>query len=135
MEPNKQNSAESPRPANLSPERLPDTQSQPETITPSLETIRPSGDSASQGHIPIALPPPVIDSDVSGGQLSQADPTAQIGPAVAADVDVIEKEWVNKAKAIVHEHKHDPYTQENEASRLKADYKTKRFNKVVKTDA
>jgi hypothetical protein len=54
------------------------------------------------------------------------------GPAIADDVDVIEKEWVDKAKTIVDTHRHDPYNQEKEASKLQADYLKKRYGKDVK---
>ena len=54
-------------------------------------------------------------------------------PIVAADDDVIEREWVQKAKKIVSETKDDPYAQENEISKLQADYIKKRYGKEIKT--
>ncbi len=53
-------------------------------------------------------------------------------PAVAADDDVIEKEWVNKAKKVITQTKGDPYTKEREVSKLQADYMQKRYGKQVK---
>lgn len=53
-------------------------------------------------------------------------------PLVANDDDIIEKEWVNKAKQIVKNTKSDPYTQEREVSKLQADYLKKRYGKDVK---
>ncbi|HSE28978.1 MAG TPA: hypothetical protein VLA77_00090 [Candidatus Saccharimonadales bacterium] len=53
-------------------------------------------------------------------------------PIVAADEDVIEREWVQKAKKIVSQTKDDPYTQEHEISKLQADYIKKRYGKEVK---
>lgn len=59
--------------------------------------------------------------------------TAQSGnPAMAADDDVIEREWVNKAKQIVDETRDDPYEQEKEVSKLQADYIKKRYGKEIK---
>lgn len=58
--------------------------------------------------------------------------TSTTHPAIADDNDLIEKEWVQKAKAIVAKTKEDPYTQNKEMSRYKADYVKKRFNKDVK---
>lgn len=52
----------------------------------------------------------------------------------AADADKIEKQWVDKAKAIVAQTKTDPFKQKNEMSKIKADYIGKRFNKTVKTE-
>lgn len=53
-------------------------------------------------------------------------------PALADDVDVIEKEWVDKAKQIVDENKQDPYKQNKQVSVLKADYMKKRYGKDIK---
>lgn len=53
-------------------------------------------------------------------------------PTAAADDDLIEKEWVEKAKKVISETKHDPYAQERAVSRLQADYLHKRYGKVIK---
>lgn len=57
----------------------------------------------------------------------------QVGvPASASDDDIIEKEWVSKAKQIIKSTKNDPYMQELEVSKLQADYLKKRYGKDVK---
>lgn len=53
-------------------------------------------------------------------------------PATAGDEDLIEKEWVDKAKRVIAETKHDPYMQERAVSRLQANYIQKRYGKTVK---
>lgn len=53
-------------------------------------------------------------------------------PPVADDVDLIEKEWVNKVKEIVEKTKNDPYEQSKQLTVLKADYLQKRYNKSIK---
>jgi hypothetical protein len=53
-------------------------------------------------------------------------------PAAAADDDLIEKEWVERAKKIVASTKSDPYLQEQQVSKLQADYLKKRYGKEVK---
>lgn len=53
-------------------------------------------------------------------------------PIIADDADLIEKEWVLKAKEIVARTKHDPYQQNKEVERVKADYMKKRYNKEIK---
>jgi hypothetical protein len=45
---------------------------------------------------------------------------------------LIEKEWVEKAKKVVLETKHDPYLQGQEVSKLQADYLQKRYGKTVR---
>lgn len=54
-------------------------------------------------------------------------------PVIADDVDVIEKEWVDKAKQIVNETKDDPYRQEEEVEKLQRDYLKKRYGKEIKS--
>jgi hypothetical protein len=49
----------------------------------------------------------------------------------AQDADLIEKEWVERAKSLVSQTQDDPYKQKNEMSKIKADYIKKRFNKTI----
>lgn len=79
-------------------------------------------------------PPPPIDPSLyavpSPGQpITQATPSS---PAIADDIDLIEKEWVEKAKAIVAQTRNDPHSQNNQMNRFKADYMKKRYNKDIK---
>jgi hypothetical protein len=104
---------------------------------PKEEVLSPQGETASQGAAPqtIPLPQPIAPAPSTTDDDSDDQTTAKtssIGPAIADDVDVIEKEWVDKAKAIVDEHKHDPYIQEREAGRLQSDYLKKRYGKDIK---
>jgi hypothetical protein len=48
-------------------------------------------------------------------------------PAVAADVDVIEPEWVDKAEQVVQAHRGDPYGEEEAIEQLQEDYLKKRY--------
>lgn len=68
----------------------------------------------------------------------QSAPTAPVSPSTsdlkAADADLIEKEWIERAKTIVTKTKDDPHRQKSEMSKVKADYIQKRFNKIIKTD-
>ena len=61
----------------------------------------------------------------------QPNPTTA-APLIADDVDVIEKEWVDKAKKIVSSTNEDPHNQEKQVSELQADYLMKRYNKKIK---
>ena len=58
--------------------------------------------------------------------------TINDSPIIADDVDVIEKEWVDKAKKIVSATKEDPHQQEKQVSELQSDYLMKRYNKKIK---
>lgn len=48
----------------------------------------------------------------------------------ADDIDLIEKAWVVKAKAIVNETKGNPNEQSSEIEKIRNDYQSKRFNKA-----
>jgi|SRR3989344_4804409 len=63
------------------------------------------------------------------------DPSAPVSasPTMADDEDLIEKEWVDKAKQIVERNKNDPHAQNKEIGLYKAEYMKKRFNKDIKT--
>lgn len=52
-------------------------------------------------------------------------------PTIANDDDVIEKEWVDKAKQIIASTKNDPHKREREVARLQIDYLQKRYGKTL----
>jgi len=90
--------------------------------------------SGAAGLVPIQNPPLVdpIQPVTVPTPTTPLPPVAQDDSLTADDVDVIEKEWVNKAKRIVSATKDDPHNQEKEVSKLQADYLMKRYNKKVK---
>lgn len=53
-------------------------------------------------------------------------------PKMLEDKDLIEKEWVSKAKVIVNRTIDDPHKQTEEVSSLKADYLQENYNKTLK---
>jgi hypothetical protein len=57
---------------------------------------------------------------------------AAVTPATADDADLIEKEWVLKAKEIVRRTQYDPHIQNREMTKIRADYLKKRYNKELK---
>lgn len=52
-------------------------------------------------------------------------------PAIAADDDLIEKEWVDKVKKIITLTKGNPHEQAKAIASLQADYLKKRYNRVL----
>lgn len=82
---------------------------------------------APQPAMPLPLPLPVVPVPVA---VQPADDVT-VGPTIAADDDLIEKEWVDKAKKIITETRDDPYRREQEVSRLQADYLKKRYGKEL----
>jgi hypothetical protein len=87
---------------------------------------------ASVNSMP-ALPPlqttltPAISTPINRASTSLEDDT----PVAASDDDLIEKEWVDKAKKIIMQTKDDPYRREREVNKLQADYLRKRYGKEL----
>lgn len=78
---------------------------------------------------PVPFTPPPMQaqaSDAAGGVTTQDD-----NPPIANDDDLIEKEWVDKAKKIIVETKDDPYRREQAVSRLQQDYLEKRYGRKI----
>ncbi len=79
---------------------------------------------------PIQLPTPVLPGQVSDDQ-QVTTPVDDDAPGVAGDEDLIEKEWVDKAKKIIQDTKNDPHAREQRVGKLQADYLKKRYGKEL----
>lgn len=77
----------------------------------------------------LTAPMPQVVPAPSVAPPSQADDL----PALAGDDDLIEKEWVDKAKKIILDTRDDPYRREQEVNRLQTDYLKKRYGKELGT--
>lgn len=77
---------------------------------------------SAQLAVPTVSAPPVDDTTTVVDDDS---------PATASDEDLIEKEWVDKAKQIISTTKQDPYKQERQVGQLQADYLRKRYGKEL----
>lgn len=88
----------------------------------------PKGDPAAAVQ-PLA-PPPLPQNGPTQSAATSA-PQDDTNPITAADDDLIEKEWVEKAKRVVAETRDDPYAQDMAVGRLQADYLKKRYGKVI----
>ena len=96
-----------------------------------LETVVDAPAQAEMpGPVPVipVLPGPV---PVIPDPAQQAQGVATDAPATAADEDLIEKEWVDKAKEIVARTQGDPHAKSNELTGLKKEYIQKRYGKTV----
>lgn len=88
-------------------------------------------------QLPIALPDVPVVAPASPVQDDNVGPpvvSPKTSKLPAADKDLIEKQWVQKAKEIVADTKNDPHKRKSEIAVAKADYIQKRFKKPVKTD-
>lgn len=100
------------------------------------ETQRPSQQPKKSTDEPVAVP---VAPPVPPPAAPVADDTSQPTASATTDLpaeesDLIEKEWVQRAKHIVAATQDDPYKQKSEISKAKADYIQKRFNKTIKVD-
>lgn len=59
--------------------------------------------------------------------------TKSIKAGLIEDSDLIEKEWVDKAKRIVERTREDPHEQSELITEVRADYMKKHYNKTIKT--
>lgn len=84
----------------------------------------------ADSSFPTILPTPVVVAPVQDVTGTQDDTSLVAGtPLVAGDEDLIEREWVDKAKKIVNDTKDDPYTREEAVNQLQKDYQQKRYGR------
>jgi hypothetical protein len=98
---------------------MPETAHDPSPTPPSAQPMQPVAQTSNPVTPPMNVP---------------MNPATAGVPLAADDADLIEKEWVEKAKAIVASTRHDPRTQNRELNKFKADYMQKRYNKTLKVD-
>ena len=128
-----------PSPELPKPERVEHQQSGGEYVVPYPEKLEKSAPAerisqASSAVAQAATDTTVIPLIVPGSQQATvSDDAAQgVAPIIADDADVIEKEWVEKAKDIVAKTKSDPHQQSVELTNFKHDYMKKRYGKEIK---
>jgi len=78
-----------------------------------------------------ALPVPILTTAPSTSQQAAGVPIDDTVPITANDDDLIEKEWVDKAKKILAETRDDPYRRESEVSKLQIEYIRKRYGREI----
>lgn len=79
-----------------------------------------------------ATTPPVQHVGNGAATVQSVQNNSVAGPTIAADDDVIEREWVDKAKQVVNNTSGDPRLQKRNVSLLQADYISKRYGKALK---
>ncbi len=102
-----------------------------------LQNVALETGSVSSGPPPVTVQsqhPTVGDGSALAQQIGATTTRSQGMPAIADDVDLIEREWVHKAKEIVEHTKGDPHAQNKEMNKAKADYLKKRYNKDLKLE-
>ena len=75
--------------------------------------------------------PPVVKTNNDDDNTDNSIAVPDDSPLVAADEDLIEKEWVDKAKKVINDTRHDPHQQEEKVSKLQSDYLKKRYGREI----
>ena len=78
---------------------------------------------------PTAIPVPTL---LTTSQTDDDTTTISDAGQVIDDNDLIEKEWVDKARAIIENNRDDPYKQSEGLTNLRAEYMKKQYNKTIK---
>ena len=86
-----------------------------------------ASDAATTATAATAMAAPAAPAQVPVNTAAASSAT----PMSAADEDLIEKEWVDKAKEIITQTKDDPYARTAQVNALQRDYLQKRYGKVV----
>lgn len=83
---------------------------------------------------PMPMPQQPIQPTVPGlPQPTAVNPTTTFSASnLLEDNDLIEKEWVNKAKKIVDDNRDDPFKQSEELTGVKVDYMKTHYDKNIK---
>lgn len=88
------------------------------------------GVAEASAQVSNAMPATTLPVPVASDDTTSAVPVDD-NPAVAGDEDLIEKEWVDRAKQIIAHTKDDPYKREQAIKALKIDYVKKRYGKTI----
>ncbi len=123
---------QSPQPSS---EQLP-VQSPEQTVTAAGVELPAQTVPAADGA-PAASSPKLNASDVAAAIASMPAPNAAVTPtlplpAIAADEDLIEPEWVDKTEEVIAQTSGNPYAEEEAIEDLQVDYLQKRYGHQVK---
>lgn len=96
-----------------------------------VEQAAEAGARASDAAAPAATAVPVAPQAPVAPPPQAPSASTSATPLVAADEDLIEKEWVDKAKQIIEQTKDDPHARSKMVTELQRDYMQKRYGKVI----
>lgn len=110
-------------------ENIPESQSGESNIEKSAERYEQKSElSAATSDAAITTTPTASTTSDS----TVVNDTSQLfNPSTANDEDLIEKEWVDRAKKIIADTPNDPHKREQEVSKLQSDYIKKRYGREL----
>ncbi len=118
-------------PVEYGPERVLPPSPERGMLESGVERTEQIGEKSATTSDHSATPTVVAPTTVTGDDQTSDDSLVIAAPATAADDDLIEKEWVDRAKKIVADTKNDPFLQENAVSELQKDYQKKRYGREL----
>lgn len=101
-----------------------------ESARVSAEIARPAGSAVPPTLLP--LPPSFATNAAGHGTDVVAATTLTTGAGTIQSEDLIEKEYVDRAKAIVEKTQNNPYQQSKELNFLRADFMKTNYQKQIK---
>lgn len=104
----------------------------PENLSPAQET---QNNSLMSTQLPQSQQQIQQANLTDDNQTNQQIQSVVQSPAIADDVDLIEKEWVVKAKEIVEKTRDNPYLQNKAIGEMKTDYIKKRYNMDISNNS
>jgi hypothetical protein len=99
-----------------------------EVLTSDRETISQQVNDALSTTQPVTSNIPATLPIVKNTTSLTPQITSASTPKTADDVDLIEKEWVDRAKKIISETQNEPYLRDKQVTELRQDYKQKRYS-------
>ena len=119
-------------------ETQPDNFSVQENAAQSHEQVAAAPEKASVAAMPAMPMPPAIPQDnqtnvTADDNTDDVQTTSKsVVQKVIEDKDLIDKAWVEKAKAIIERNREDPYKQTEGLTEVKAEFLEKNYNKTIK---
>ena len=118
-----------PTPPVLNGERIPVLPVPESGVELGLERVEQTAD--AQAAVADATGTPVSPLPAPAPVLPPTAPMTTSSPAIAADDDLIEKEWVDSAKKIITNTMDDPHARTEQVNQLQKDYLKKRYGKEL----
>lgn len=116
-------------------ERLQNAERLPKLPTPEkggIETGAERAEQVAESRAAIVdVTAPTMPDPVVAVPTTVSDDAISSSPLVADDSDLIEKEWVDRAKKIIQDTHDDPAKREEQVSALQKDYLRKRYGKEL----
>ena len=103
-------------------------------IEKGAERHEQAAEAGAQAADAATIAAPVAQPQVQQVLIAQPQPVqapTSNSPLVAADEELIEKEWVDKAKEILAHTKDDPHTRTQKVNELQRDYLQKRYGRAL----